>query len=260
MCGTRGEDACRFVPAVVGGGGLVMCSLEAGWSMCFFFFLKKKKSQDYGTFSDAVVVDFAVVVVTIVVTIVAAVTVVFVVAVIDDDVVDVVCCCYCYCYCCLLLLLLLWFVVVTVVCYCCYCVGVLCCLFLLLLLLLLLQLHIITAGKHVFCEKPLASTADGVRECYSLARKKGKVLLCAFNRRFDPSHQDVYERVRSGQVGRVQAARAVSRDSPTNPWSYLRTSGPGGIFFDSACHDIDLMTHFLGELPIKASKFTQNFA
>lgn len=44
-------------------------------------------------------------------------------------------------------------------------------------------------GKHVFCEKPLAPTVAAVKECYKMAEEKGKALLCAFNRRFDPQHQ-----------------------------------------------------------------------
>ncbi len=45
------------------------------------------------------------------------------------------------------------------------------------------------AGKHVFCEKPLAPTVEGVRNCYRMAEEADRVLFCAFNRRFDPAHQ-----------------------------------------------------------------------
>ncbi len=41
----------------------------------------------------------------------------------------------------------------------------------------------------MFCEKPLAPTVAAVKECYKMAEEKGKALLCAFNRRFDPQHQ-----------------------------------------------------------------------
>ena len=42
------------------------------------------------------------------------------------------------------------------------------------------------AGKHVLCEKPLSHTKTEIDELYSIAEKKEVVLLCAYNRRFDP--------------------------------------------------------------------------
>lgn len=105
------------------------------------------------------------------------------------------------------------------------------------------------AKKHVFCEKPLAPSLEATKSCYKLAQSVNKILFCAFNRRFDPSMQEAYEKVRRGDVGHVQVVRYVSRDCPTNSIEYLKTSG--GIFLDSACHNIDLVNHFLGELPVK---------
>jgi myo-inositol 2-dehydrogenase/D-chiro-inositol 1-dehydrogenase len=57
----------------------------------------------------------------------------------------------------------------------------------------------LNAGKHVFCEKPMAETTEGVRLCYDTAKSTGKTLFCAFNRRFDSSFRDAYDRVRSGK-------------------------------------------------------------
>ena len=105
------------------------------------------------------------------------------------------------------------------------------------------------AGKHVCCEKPLAPSLEATKRCYQLAEKMGKILFCAFNRRFDPSYQDAYRRIRSGEVGHVQIIKYVSRDVPIPSVDYLKISG--GIFLDSACHNIDLLNHFLGELPVK---------
>ena len=47
----------------------------------------------------------------------------------------------------------------------------------------------LNGGKHVMCEKPLASTLEAVKESYDLAEKCGKILFCAFNRRFDASDE-----------------------------------------------------------------------
>ena len=60
------------------------------------------------------------------------------------------------------------------------------------------------AGKAVFCEKPLAETVEATRRLYAQADKAKKPLLVAFNRRFDPSFRDAYDRVRAGkQIGQL---------------------------------------------------------
>ena len=56
------------------------------------------------------------------------------------------------------------------------------------------------SGKVVFSEKPVAEDEEGTKKCYDLANTVGRSLFCAFNRRFDPSFRDVYDRVRSGKV------------------------------------------------------------
>lgn len=67
--------------------------------------------------------------------------------------------------------------------------------------------------------------------------------------------KDIYQRLRKGEVGRIQIVRTVSRDSPTMPFGYIVTSG--GIFFDSLCHDVDLITYMMGELPTKERNITK---
>lgn len=103
------------------------------------------------------------------------------------------------------------------------------------------------AGKAVFCEKPIAEDLKDTRECYQLAQKVGRPLLCAFNRRFDPSFSHLRQEVHGGAVGRVQIVKTVARDSPVPSIDYLKISG--GIFHDCAVHDIDLTCWVLGEYP-----------
>eukprot|EP00091_Calanus_sinicus_P021968 TRINITY_DN6744_c0_g1_i3.p1 TRINITY_DN6744_c0_g1~~TRINITY_DN6744_c0_g1_i3.p1 ORF type:complete len:421 (-),score=142.06 TRINITY_DN6744_c0_g1_i3:131-1324(-) len=105
----------------------------------------------------------------------------------------------------------------------------------------------LSAGKHVFCEKPMAETEEGIRTCYAKADEVGRYLFCAFQRRFDPTFRDIFNRVRAGEIGKVQVIKASSRDSPLGPISYLKVSG--GVFKDALVHDFDLLTWIVGELP-----------
>ena len=108
------------------------------------------------------------------------------------------------------------------------------------------------AKKAVFCEKPIAQDPKSTAKCYEVARKVGKPLFCAFNRRFDPSYEDVRKRVRQGEVGHAHIMRLTARDSPVPTIDYIKHSG--GIFHDCMVHDIDMMTYVLGEYPIKVRK------
>ncbi|XP_067649881.1 inositol 2-dehydrogenase-like [Haliotis asinina] len=103
------------------------------------------------------------------------------------------------------------------------------------------------AGKHVFCEKPLALTQQGVRSCYDAARKSGKNLLCAFNRRFDPDLTRIHKMKEDGELGRLRSVTVLSLDKHV-PISYIKTSG--GIYVDSCVHMLDYVCWFIGERPL----------
>jgi len=101
------------------------------------------------------------------------------------------------------------------------------------------------AGKHVLCEKPLARNVETIAKCYKLAQDEEVVLLCAFNRRFDPQIQEMIKNKSS--VGVMQSVKVCSRDSPKPPMSYLKISG--GIFHDCIVHDLDMLRYITQEDP-----------
>jgi len=61
----------------------------------------------------------------------------------------------------------------------------------------------LAAGKHVVCEKPLATTAAESAELVELAERSGLVHCTNFNIRFYPLVQELRERVRAGEIGEV---------------------------------------------------------
>ena len=56
------------------------------------------------------------------------------------------------------------------------------------------------AGKAVFSEKPIAENVEDTIECYNVADAMERPLLCAFNRRFDPTFKNIFGRVREGNI------------------------------------------------------------
>ncbi len=98
------------------------------------------------------------------------------------------------------------------------------------------------AGKHVFCEKPIALNLGEIDGALAAAARAGVTLQVGFNRRFDPTFARVRRAIADGEIGRPELLHIVSRDPAPPPLEYIRRSG--GLFIDMAIHDFD-MARFL---------------
>lgn len=61
------------------------------------------------------------------------------------------------------------------------------------------------AGKHVYCEKPLAITVEGCDRIIEQAEKAGKHLMVGFNMRYMSMYQTMKEIIDSGVIGDIKA-------------------------------------------------------
>jgi myo-inositol 2-dehydrogenase/D-chiro-inositol 1-dehydrogenase len=98
------------------------------------------------------------------------------------------------------------------------------------------------AGKHIFCEKPIALDPEIIRNALAEVDKSGVKLQVGFNRRFDPNFSAVQHQVASGALGDPHIIRITSRDPAPPPAEYV--AGSGGMFLDMTIHDFD-MARFL---------------
>jgi myo-inositol 2-dehydrogenase/D-chiro-inositol 1-dehydrogenase len=98
------------------------------------------------------------------------------------------------------------------------------------------------AGKHIFCEKPIALDPEIIRNALAEVDKSGVKLQVGFNRRFDPNFSAVQQQVSSGALGEPHIIRITSRDPAPPPADYV--AGSGGMFLDMTIHDFD-MARFL---------------
>lgn len=108
-----------------------------------------------------------------------------------------------------------------------------------------------SAGKAVFCEKPIHLDLARVDECARVVREAGITVQIGFNRRFDPSHAAVREAVGAGEIGRIEQAVITSRDPAPPPLDYVRVSG--GLFRDMAIHDFDMARFLFAEEPAEVT-------
>ncbi len=99
------------------------------------------------------------------------------------------------------------------------------------------------AGKHIFCEKPVAFEPGPIEEILKITADAGVMLQVGFNRRFDPSILKASEIVRAGGVGDIHTVRVTNRDPIPPDIDFVKRSG--GLFFDFTVHDFDAV-RFLG--------------
>jgi myo-inositol 2-dehydrogenase/D-chiro-inositol 1-dehydrogenase len=100
------------------------------------------------------------------------------------------------------------------------------------------------AGKHIFCEKPIAHDLGEIDRALAAVEKAGIKLQIGFNRRFDPNFRRVRELVATGKIGQPHILRITSRDPAPPPIEYIKVSG--GIFLDMTIHDFDMARYLIG--------------
>ena len=104
-----------------------------------------------------------------------------------------------------------------------------------------------SAGKAVFCEKPLDLDEAKARRCIEVAAAAPIPLYVGFNRRYDPSFRRLKDEIAAGTIGAVEVVSITSRDPSPPPADYVRRSG--GMFRDMTIHDLDMARWLLGEEP-----------
>ena len=97
-------------------------------------------------------------------------------------------------------------------------------------------------GKHVYLEKPLATTLEEGRSVVSALERAGTIGMIGFNYRFNRVYRQLTRHLRSGEFGDWVAARTVlaAPEEMLPDWKRHRESG-GGALLDQASHHFDLI-------------------
>ena len=115
------------------------------------------------------------------------------------------------------------------------------------------------AGKHVLCEKPMATSLADAEAMVAACRENGVRYATAFDQRFQARHRRLREMVRAGRLGEITAVRVHYACWTPADWSPPTTEGThdnwrvdparagGGAFIDLAPHGLDLAQVLLGE-------------
>jgi predicted dehydrogenase len=131
----------------------------------------------------------------------------------------------------------------------------------------------IKAGKHIFCEKPVAVDATGARKCYEVeaeAKKKNLAIVAGTQRRHQKGYIETIQKVHDGAIGEIRATRCSWNGR--RPWFHKRPEGMadstyqifnwyhylwlcGDHIVEQHVHNIDVINWVMKAPPIKAVGF-----
>lgn len=103
---------------------------------------------------------------------------------------------------------------------------------------------LLSHGRPVLCEKPIALTLEETQAAIDVAEAHGTAMQIGFQRRFDRGFRAVRDRVADGSVGVVYSMSILSADHTPSTREFL--AGSGGIFRDLHVHDADLIRWITG--------------
>ena len=119
-----------------------------------------------------------------------------------------------------------------------------------------LTIAALEAGKHVLCEKPMATTWEDCEAMLTAAEKSGKRLLIAQNQRLAKAHEKAKELLDEGLIGSVITFRTTfghggpetwSITPGKNTWFFDKKRAAMGAMADLGIHKTDLIRYLLGK-------------
>lgn len=118
----------------------------------------------------------------------------------------------------------------------------------------------LSSGRHVLCEKPMATSVEAANRMIAAAERAGKILQIGLQMRYDPLYRKLAEIVENGQIGSIQYVSGNLFRGDWNPrswrytdpqtgkatnWRYL-TLTAGSSLLEDGIHEIDVLNWMIG--------------
>ncbi|WP_426058170.1 Gfo/Idh/MocA family protein [Hymenobacter sp. B1770] len=111
------------------------------------------------------------------------------------------------------------------------------------------------AGKHVICEKPMATTTADARRMLAAMQKAGKKFSIGYRLHFEPHHREMMrlgQQQAFGPVQRMVADNGFKFNNDT-PWRVSKALGGGGPLLDMGIYCLQGCLYTKGQLPVSVT-------
>lgn len=102
------------------------------------------------------------------------------------------------------------------------------------------------AGKHIFCEKPLALSLAECDAAVAATERAGVKLQVGFMRHFDPAYVAAKEKIDAGVIGAPVLYKSIGRDPRRTSLEFAAREKSGGMIADMGIHDFDAARWLMG--------------
>jgi predicted dehydrogenase len=111
------------------------------------------------------------------------------------------------------------------------------------------------AGKHVLCEKPMATNLQECEQMIAACKQAGRHLMIAYRIQYEPYNRMVQRYVREQKFGRVKFIESVNTQNQGDPnqWRQKRALAGGGSLPDVGLYCLNTIRFLLGEEPAEIS-------
>jgi predicted dehydrogenase len=96
-------------------------------------------------------------------------------------------------------------------------------------------------GKHVLCEKPLATTLEDAKRMIEASRDANRILMTAFPVRFSPAIVEAKKCIQGGALGKILAIASSNHGSMPGGWFVDPRLSGGGAVMDHTVHVVDVL-------------------
>ncbi len=109
------------------------------------------------------------------------------------------------------------------------------------------------AGKHVLCEKPMATSPDEARAMIAACRAANRLLMIAYRCQYETFNVELSRRARAGELGSVRLITAVNVQNQGDPgqWRQFKAMAGGGALPDIGLYCLNTSRALLGEEPVE---------
>lgn len=111
------------------------------------------------------------------------------------------------------------------------------------------------AGKHVLCEKPMATSVAEAERMVKACRDAKRKLMIAYRLQYDTAHRNLIEMARSKAYGDLRFIEAVNgqNDAPNGQWRQIKALAGGGSLPDVGLYCFNAFRYITGEEPIEVT-------